>query len=91
MNARKDERLHSDALNSLTRVVRILAAIGEKIVCFQPFAERQILRAICDGARSDRDTERKPKRSNGQMYFAVLPPFARPTPSSPPAAPAACW
>ena len=61
MNARRDDGLHPSFLNALHNGVRIVAAIGEEGVGFQPFDEGQSLRTISDCTRSDSDSDRKTK------------------------------
>ena len=61
VDAGRNDRFHSGILNALHNGVRIVAAIGEKGVGFQPFDEGQSLRTISDCTRSDSDSERKTK------------------------------
>ena len=70
--------------------IRVVCPVGGKGFPFQPFDQRQSLRAIGDRPRRDRDSDRWTIRIAGQMHLGVPPPFAGPIPPVPPAAPAAC-
>ena len=61
VNARRNDGFHSGVLDALHNGVRIVAAIGEKGVGFQPFDEGQSLRTISDCTRRDSDSDRKTK------------------------------
>ena len=61
VDARRNDRFHSGVLNAFHNGVRIVTAVGEEGVGFQPFDEGQSLRAISDCTRSDSDSDRKTK------------------------------
>ena len=57
----RDDGLHPGVLDALHNGVRIVTAVGEEGVGFQPFDEGQSLRTISDCTRSDSDSDRKTK------------------------------
>ena len=69
--------------------VGVAGAVGRDELCRQLRYELRQMPAIRLGTSRDRESDRHTMRIHGQAYLGVGPPFARPTASAPPTAPAA--
>lgn len=82
-------RLHSLFNSLFNNGIRIIALIGQQVLCAQPIDKGESLCAICNGTRCNKDSDRQTNRIHGQMYLGVEPPFVRSMSWFPPFAPAA--
>lgn len=55
----------------------IIAFVSKQVLRTQPIDQGDSLCAICNGTRSNKDSDRQTSRIHGQMYLGVEPPFVR--------------
>ncbi len=75
---RRNDNFHPCCFCDLNQFVDVVATVRQKSGCFYPFNQLFSIRAIRNGTRCNKDSDRHAMRIHDQVYLGIEPPFVLP-------------